>query len=426
MAVDEVRSGMGSLGFWGNTPACDLLGLIEKFHKEDVDNVCNILLMGQADGRHILKTLATHATDENELNIHLVESSPILFARQLLLIHLAFLPKDKIGLHEKTTQFMEIFGNILIRPQTRKTIRKCAETLIKVITDDNVRGEILPFVNFSDLKHRDRDMIVEILKFWSESTMTAEEMQTLWDKRLRHCLSSRYDSRMGAFDWDFQMRMTEKNSDTKIVNVQEYKKWRNCGLAFTEYENDYNQANVTFLPGKTYPYQGDILIGPFLPYGIKTEDKTFFEKANHEYKNKSQDITFHTLNSVLKTLSSRNLKSETIQIHCLPIDSTINLWKKFKFLEKFDFVLVSNMLGHQITPELTKLLKRDGVVVIDRTKYIWYFRDENDKAYEHKVVELADLACLALNDASTKDYLSFKVKAERESTVEEVKSEVEI
>lgn len=69
------------------------------------------------------------------------------------------------------------------------------------------------------------------------------------DKRLRHCLSSRYDSRMGAFDWDFQMRMTEKNSDTKIVNVQEYKKWRNCGLAFTEYENDYNQANVTFLPG---------------------------------------------------------------------------------------------------------------------------------------------------------------------------------
>lgn len=50
----------------------------------------------------------------------------------------------------------------------------------RVITDDNVRGEILPFVNFSDLKHRDRDMIVEILKFWSESTMTAEEMQTLW------------------------------------------------------------------------------------------------------------------------------------------------------------------------------------------------------------------------------------------------------
>lgn len=44
-------------------------GLIEKFHKEDVDNVCNILLMGQADGRHILKTLATHATDENELNV---------------------------------------------------------------------------------------------------------------------------------------------------------------------------------------------------------------------------------------------------------------------------------------------------------------------------------------------------------------------
>jgi hypothetical protein len=45
------------------------------------------------------------------------------------------------------------------------------------------------------------------------------------------------------------MRLTDKNHDTKIINVKEYKNWRNSGLAFTEYENDYNQANVTLLAG---------------------------------------------------------------------------------------------------------------------------------------------------------------------------------
>jgi hypothetical protein len=47
------------------------------------------------------------------------------------------------------------------------------------------------------------------------------------------------------------MRMVEKNKETKIVHVTEFKKWRNSGLAFAEFESDYNQANVTLFPGWT-------------------------------------------------------------------------------------------------------------------------------------------------------------------------------
>jgi hypothetical protein len=43
--------------------------------------------------------------------------------------------------------------------------------------------------------------------------------------------------------------MLEKSDDTKIINVREYKNWRDTGIAFSEYENDYNQPNVTLIAG---------------------------------------------------------------------------------------------------------------------------------------------------------------------------------
>jgi hypothetical protein len=52
--------------------------------------------------------------------------------------------------------------------------------LRRVVTDENFKNETLPMINLDGLKHRERDMIVEILKFWMESNMTLKEMETIW------------------------------------------------------------------------------------------------------------------------------------------------------------------------------------------------------------------------------------------------------
>jgi hypothetical protein len=62
---------------------------------------------------------------------YLVEVHPIMYARQILLLRLATMPLDQIGLHTKVVTFMEVFGNVMIRPQTMKLVQTCCESLIK-------------------------------------------------------------------------------------------------------------------------------------------------------------------------------------------------------------------------------------------------------------------------------------------------------
>jgi hypothetical protein len=148
------------------------------------------------------------------------------------------------------------------------------------------------------------------------------------------------------------------------------------------------------------------LVGPLIPYGIVTKDKSFFEKVNQEFNKKSQDLTFHTLQDIFSKLTSQN--NSQFKINFLPIDASENLWKKSKYLGKFDFVLASNLISHQIKPNLIKLLNtEDGIVAAEKTKYVWYFREVNDKAFESKVLELADASGLQ-EEQELKDDFKYK------------------
>lgn len=124
--------------------------------------------------------------------------------------------------------------------------------------------------------------------------------------------------------------------------------------------------------GQNQPYNGDILIGPFIPFGIESDDQSFFEKANHEFKKKSQDLTFQGVQSILENISKfKNLGSK-IKIRFLPLDTSTNFWKKSRFQQAFDFVLISNFASHHIKLELTKLVKENGVILVDNTRWGLY------------------------------------------------------
>lgn len=53
-----------------------------------------------------------------------------IYARQLVLLQLAFAPLTRVGLHEKVCAFMELHGNLCIRPQTKRILKEICDELI--------------------------------------------------------------------------------------------------------------------------------------------------------------------------------------------------------------------------------------------------------------------------------------------------------
>lgn len=102
------------------------------------------------------------------------------------------------------------------------------------------------------LKFRERDQLIDILKFWLKNSENNYKMDLakIWDNRLRQHLEIRYDSRFGVFDWDYNMNLINKGANVGIISLHEYKTWRNTGIAFGEYEADYSQPNLTLTSGK--------------------------------------------------------------------------------------------------------------------------------------------------------------------------------
>jgi dynein assembly factor 3 len=442
------KTGLGSCTLWGLTPALNLLTFLDDKTLIEADNDkkgINILLFGQADCRHIFKTLEEHLnfrTRKIKINVFIIESNIELYARQLLFLTLASLPLEKIGLYEKTRQFVEIFGNTNLRPRTQHSLIKLARRLVKMLTDEDYLEKKMPFVNLSDLKFVERDALVEICKYWMEyCDIRKENLMEKWDKRLRYYLGSRYDSRSGVFDWDYHMRLKDLGID--IISSVEYKNWRGKGMAFTDYDSEYSQPNVTLCSGasltsnwKNVCFLGEIITGPFIAYGIECDDKTFFEKANDRNKFSAGDVTIHNLEKVFSTFGGmcaepggktdndgrgdvqgmqgngdpKNL-SDVFSVTFLPMESAKHLHLKSQFLNKFHLVYFSSTMAQHLTPDITPVFTKETVVIVEGVRYLFELRDDHIKAYNDKVQNLAESAKLYKlpegHETSHVDYLSY-------------------
>jgi dynein assembly factor 3 len=125
--------------WWGYSPALDLLHEWEMCKYKNSDNVkeLNILLIGAADGRHILKTLAQTYRHENKqrINFYVYEASLDLIARQVMLLTIALEPPEELGLQEKARLFLELYGNSLVRPTTATFIARKSAQFVHMVTD---------------------------------------------------------------------------------------------------------------------------------------------------------------------------------------------------------------------------------------------------------------------------------------------------
>ncbi|XP_050305115.1 dynein axonemal assembly factor 3 homolog [Anthonomus grandis grandis] len=287
--------------FWGITPALDLLEEYERCER-DLPSEVNVLIVGGADGRHVLKTIARRYKHKLvKLNFYLIEPCMETVAKQLLLLLTALQPQSALGLEQKTRIFMELYGNTLLRPYTSKYLTAASEDMVEMITNYDYLQEKINFLHM-DLKYKERDYLENIVKFWCGRGEF--NIMEIWDKRLRKSLGIRYDSKEGAFDWDLHMRMHPIGG--KQVCNQEYKSFRRTGVAFTWLESEVSRPNRSLvcavIPNGTsfahYGYLGDMEIGPFVTFGLQCEDPEFLKSTNGKNAYRATDVTERNLKQV--------------------------------------------------------------------------------------------------------------------------------
>ncbi|CAB0013012.1 unnamed protein product, partial [Nesidiocoris tenuis] len=178
------------------------------------------------------------------LHFYVAEVLLDFVARQLLLLVLALEPTDRVPLHHKTRLWMEIFANALIRPKTGEYILEKSVQLIHMVTDGAYLSARMPCVDLSQLKYSERDKLENCFKYWVKNNFNISRH---WDARLRSKLGTRYDSKNGAFEWDYYMKIKDKPG--VLITPNEYNQWRKNGVAFVWLETEYCLSNPTFAMG---------------------------------------------------------------------------------------------------------------------------------------------------------------------------------
>nr|WCI13723.1 dynein axonemal assembly factor 3-like protein [Scolopendra mutilans] len=406
-------NGFGAITWWGFSPALDLQKEINsaketnELHSSEPAQDVNILIIGAADLRHVLKTLAdANKHKSRKLNIYIIENNIEVFCRQMLFLKLLSEPAMIMGLQEKSEYFLEIFGNTLIRFQTSDYIEMTALDCIKMVTNLDYQMEKLPFLDISLLKFKERDAMESIFKFWRNVDSHPFDISNFWDARLRHYLGTRYDAKDNIFDWEYNMKLLERNAS--VINCKEYKHWRRTGIAFELREADYTASNRTLASNIKFKqngetsircgYHGDIVTGPYISFGIESECQDLFQKTNGIHRKTSQDVSSYNILSYFDTIMNEsnfinddenescmeddcnnklaNWISKRTAITFLTLEYFTKIHQKEKFQQFFQVIFVSNSLLHTLTKKLSSIFAENASLIVETAKYLLDVRKE--------------------------------------------------
>ncbi|CAH1110823.1 unnamed protein product [Psylliodes chrysocephalus] len=415
--------------FWGSTPALDLLEEYVTI-KKDVPETINILIVGSTDCRHILKTEARKYRHKVvKVNFFVVEACVEMIARQLLLLNIALQPQESLGLDQKTKIFMELYGNSLIRPAVAKCLNITAASLINMVTDYSYLEKMMNFVKL-EIKYKERDYLENLLKFWCAKDDF--DICNIWDKRVRKNLGVRYDSKVGAFDWDLNMRLHDVGA--KQICSQEYRNFRSKGVSFSWLESEVSRPNRTLvcaiMPNGTYfvhyGYLGDILNGPFVNFGLECEDKSLLKSVHGQNYFRATDVTERNLKQIFYEIQNQEpynlrktsetqmgnivMKEDNLVVDtrglefvprptkkCIDIDDNITIFSssileimryKDKYHDKFDMIYFGNAYLHFFDKEIiSKISKPGSVLYIEHQLFLVTNRKKELEEFKDKIEE---------------------------------------
>lgn len=298
--------------FWGSSECLNLFKEYwDQLDTDDAPSELNILLFGSGDPRHILKTIAKSYEHKIKLNFYVVDGFVSAVARNMLLLTIALEPPELISLKNKTHLFMDVYGNAFMRPSTYGYVWGKANHLLECISNVEYGNEMQPIFDTSQLKYSERDELATIIEFWKHKPAYVFDIRRYWDDRVRKYLRERYDSRAGAFDWDLHMRL--KDYGGQQICPQEYKHWRDTGIAFTfpEFEQSYPNKTLAVrhqTNGRRYHhrgYVGDILVGPYCGFGLSCNEPNMLKSnyGNNEFR--ATDITEYNLYEIFYEIQER-------------------------------------------------------------------------------------------------------------------------
>ncbi|XP_055317736.1 dynein axonemal assembly factor 3 homolog [Sitodiplosis mosellana] len=372
---------------WGFSEALD-------FYEEYTKNVTidteppsqlNILLFGSSDPRHIIKTLAKSYKHGTKLHFYVLEGCPALVARQIILLSITLEPSHLLTLPHRTHLFMDIYGNTLIRSTSMGYMESKVNHLIKCVTDLEFNVKMQPIFDLTHLKFIERDCLESVFSFWRERDTNPFDIRTCWIQRLRQTHRDRFDARQGAYDWDHQMRL--KDNGAHQICSQEYKHWRETGVAFTFPEYRQSHANKTFAlqPSKANAgdYVGDTTIGPFCGFGLSCHDQKLLKSNYGQNEYRATDISESNLIELFYEIQERTPPNpDTLALHKLGMtkidtgksfggataDKTATQFNEKTDLKKFNEPLMST---NQVT--VSFLPMSDAQSLVDGNKFIKKF-----------------------------------------------------
>jgi dynein assembly factor 3 len=263
--------------------------------------------------------------------------------------------------------------------------------------------------------------------FWKNKSEHIYDIKKYWEDQNRVQLKERYDHRNGAFDWDLQMRLYDNGA--KQICPQEYKFWRECGVAFTFPEYDSSMPNKTFAMdlrknGKQFyhrGYIGDMNVGPFISFGIECMDEKMLKSNFGNNSCRSTDITERNIYEVMWEIQNqekydpskdnknfraygsvklqigdtpsssrsfedtginlekydRPLKSfDNVKVHFLSIDEILGIQNKAPYREFFDLVFVAHNYFAFLKDDFSAILKNPSLIIFETKKYSVMTRDE--------------------------------------------------
>ncbi|KAM4825014.1 dynein axonemal assembly factor 3 [Thomomys bottae] len=424
-------AGFGSVSWWGLSPALDL-----QAESPPGDPDCpedpeprtpelDVLLLGSVDGRHLLRTLARAALwPRRRLHFYVLENNLEAVARHMLILSLALEELDQMGIQERSETFLELWGNALLRAPVAAYVRAQAARLAHLVPEPDLQEQQLPWLSLRALKFSERDALEAVFRFWSggEKGPEAFPMGRLWDSRLRQYLGSRYDARHGVSDWDLRMKLHDRGA--QVIHIREFRRWRDTGVAFELRDpGAYHVPNRTLASGRLLShrgervaargYWGDIATGPFVAFGIETDDQSLLRTSNGQPVKTAGEITQHNVVELLRELAARGRPEgdptpdpapepaesapapPPFAIHFLPLGAAQTLHHKACYHGRFQLLYVSCGMVHLLGPELGACVAPGGNLVVELARYLVDLRPEQLRAFSDKVEELARAAGFA-------------------------------
>lgn len=445
--------------FWG---FCEPLDIFDEYHKHVGKPIqeLHILLYGSGDPRHIIKTLAESYRHNVKLRFYMVEGCLEILARNMLLLSICLEPAEELSLKGKTHMFMDIYGNSLLRPTSYTYLCSKANHFIETITDYDYANRTMPIFDLSNLKFSERDGLENIFEFWRHKKEHIFKIDEYWERRVRSDLGNRYDTRDGAFDWDLQMKL--KSYGAKQLCSQEYKHWRDTGVAFVFPEYEHTFPNKTLAAGllrngdryQHRGYVGDIYVGPFATFGLNCPDQKMLQSnygtnsyrstdvsernlyelmyeiqemksyepettkptAQHQYGATMLQLSKH-LKSFSSTIKESDLKKfnkpimamENLTISVMNIDTVLKIQSRKEFKKYFDVIFVAQNYFPFLKDDFLSIAANESLIFFE-TKQLSVLRKEDISAALTKIREYAKCSNL---DAVTKFNLNLPCSVAR-------------